>query len=168
LHGVRENPALDKWPAESQMRWFYPVVRWRVFTILSVVSLLLCLGTAALWARSYSTCDRLCWGRETVTRDLMSYEGEFQYTVADNPDEKGLGGRCWYDAREYPSDDQCAWREYAVGEDVSPDRGVLVGLDVLSSGGIVPSDDCSALALGVGVRRSACVFTTAICRARFV
>src|SRR3954470_12007151 len=36
----------------------------RLFTVLSVLSLLLCVATCVLWVRSYRTQDRVEWRRE--------------------------------------------------------------------------------------------------------
>jgi hypothetical protein len=39
----------------------------RVFTLLSALSLLLCIGTAMMWARSYFVRDELYWGNMWIT-----------------------------------------------------------------------------------------------------
>jgi hypothetical protein len=39
----------------------FAIFRWRVFTVLSVLSLLLCLATLSLWVRNYWRADVLAW-----------------------------------------------------------------------------------------------------------
>lgn len=52
----------------------------RLFTVLSAVSLLLCVAAVVLWVRSYSVGDVL--SRTTVTRDKGRYDWAYVYAYS--------------------------------------------------------------------------------------
>jgi len=47
----------------------------RLFTLASILSLLFCIATAALWVRSYSVCDYLLWYRQPRIVEAISNAG---------------------------------------------------------------------------------------------
>ena len=42
---------------------------------LTVLSLVMCVGTVGLWVRSYSACESLCWDREVRAVSLSDLRG---------------------------------------------------------------------------------------------
>jgi hypothetical protein len=58
----------------------------RLFTMASAPSLLICVGTAVLWARSYSTGDCLSWDDSYRHKcfELYSGRGDFAIWAADD------------------------------------------------------------------------------------
>ena len=55
-------------------------IRRRLFTALSVLSLLLCVATLALWVRSYRIGDAVGWPGETLA---ATYEGKLHFSFID-------------------------------------------------------------------------------------
>ena len=58
------------------------IIRRRIFTALSVLSLLLCVATVALWVRSYWRLDALVHRRSAVHQSFRSVCGELCYTTS--------------------------------------------------------------------------------------
>jgi hypothetical protein len=57
--------------------WYHlPPMRRGLFTLLSAMSLLLCVGTCALWARSYWVMDIVCWVHNERTSSQQGYVAE--------------------------------------------------------------------------------------------
>jgi hypothetical protein len=72
----------------------------RVFTFLSAMSLLLCVGTCVLWARGYVIEDAVTWRRVDARRVLRSTRGSF--IVYLNVSNWSNGGTGFGYAREVP------------------------------------------------------------------
>jgi hypothetical protein len=62
-----------------------PVIRRRLFTIVSAISLLLCIATVALWIRSYVVVDRISNARPSGdwldVRTIENVRGTFAYRL---------------------------------------------------------------------------------------
>src|SRR6476620_2595134 len=66
----------------------YPLMRRRLFTLAAVLSAVLCVGTCALWVRSYSVQDTLLWQRVDGGRWASSVSGHL-ILAADLADWSG-------------------------------------------------------------------------------
>ena len=115
----------------------------RLFTLLSAASLLLCLGTCALWARSAFVADEIAFVAPRSYTSAQSAGGRLQFEWGGYGSEAGPGGwrhnverrqaARWIDARFAVSGDRltfphwaaclscallacvCGWRARAVG-----------------------------------------------------
>src|SRR3954447_5637347 len=82
------------------------MVRYRLFTATSAVSLMLCVATVWLWVRSHHACaDQIGWGRERqaggdyVAWGVQSEAGLLIFSVMDVPRRSGgaYAGRYWHE-----------------------------------------------------------------------
>jgi hypothetical protein len=59
-------------------------VKRRLFNLLAGVSLLLCVGAAAIWMRSHFETDAISWNDGTQGWEIVSEDGTLAYRVGDS------------------------------------------------------------------------------------
>lgn len=82
-----------------------PAMR-RVFAIGSALSLLLCIGTAGIWIRSFARADAISWGRKTDVTNLMFARGRcLLATIRANPNPEDGGDYSFFQHQTSPATD---------------------------------------------------------------
>ena len=117
----------------------------RLLNLLIVLSLLLCVGAAGLWAWSYRRLDVVKWRGNKAAASVLTFHGGFHVGWAHwvNPGGRATGFA--YDhmpaehlPRNFDFVARCAWRRrlagFAVGFDATPagDRGVHLRVPLAS------------------------------------